>query len=54
MTFVLILYAATTLQYPLMIHGYQDKAECERSATFVEDRTILHLCVPERLLEDRR
>ena len=52
MTFVLVLYAST-LRYPIMLHGYQDRAECERSATFVTDTTIMHVCIPEHLLEDR-
>jgi hypothetical protein len=57
MTFALILYAQYML--PIVIHGYVDKSECERAATFINDPVdtanpphISHSCVPEHYSHD--
>ena len=47
MTFALILYAYA-LNIPVVLHGYQDRNECERAATFIEDKAVSHICLPER------
>jgi hypothetical protein len=53
-TFALIFYASTWA-LPTIIHGYIDKNECERAATFLVDPDdantrpthIWHSCIPE-------
>lgn len=46
MTFALILYSYL-FAVPIVLHGYTDRNECERAATFIENKDIMHLCVPE-------
>ena len=48
MTFALILFSAQVFAIPVVLHGYQDRNECERSATFIDAPDVHHLCVPER------
>lgn len=48
MCFALMLYSATYMAIPVVLHGYADKPECERAATFIEHEQIEHSCVPER------
>lgn len=47
MTFALIIFAQTLFATPVVLHGYIDKAECERSATFIDNLNAGHFCIPE-------
>jgi hypothetical protein len=48
MTFALLIWLQYTLM-PAILHGYIDKAECERAATFITATAPAtnHSCIPE-------